>query len=449
MSSVFRPAGKSKYVIVYFDENGKRRKKTGATDKQVTERIARDIENRVALRREGLIDAAFERFSESERKPLRDHLDDFITSLQSRGRDDRHIRSTRTYIERIITVSHIERFSHLTPSAATIAIGALETKLKLSARAVNAHATAIKALARWAWKDGRIRAYELGNIGRRNEQAHRKYIRRPLTEAELRKLIATTRTAPQWKRMNGVDRSWFYALGAATGFRRSELGALRPEDFEIKGPNPIVRLVGSQTKNGQHAEQPLPVGLAAELRTWLLTKAPGSPVFALPEKTARMLHADLRRCNIEPVDSQGRVVDTHSLRHGYVSALARAGVPIKVAQTLARHSDPKLTMNVYSHLTAFDLHGAIANAIPDLTTESVAAEAVATGTGGTPLVGSSPRATQSATLPNRDEARLRSSQGVKSIRQMSLNQRVVGSSPTGGISDNRRQDTTDLVQVVC
>src|SRR3954449_12516094 len=102
MASVFKPAGKSKYVIFYFDENGRRRKKTGANDKAVTERIARDIENKVALRREGLIDAAAERFSESERKPLRAHLEDFIASMKPRSRDARHIQSTRTYVQRII-----------------------------------------------------------------------------------------------------------------------------------------------------------------------------------------------------------------------------------------------------------------------------------------------------------------------------------------------------------
>ena len=42
-------------------------------------------------------------------------------------------------------------------------------------------------------------------------------------------------------------------------------------------------------------------------------------MLGLPEKTALMLHADLRRCGIEPVDAQGRVVDTHSLRHGYLA----------------------------------------------------------------------------------------------------------------------------------
>jgi integrase len=92
-----------------------------------------------------------------------------------------------------------------------------------------------------------------------------------------------------------------------------------------------------------------------------------------------MLHADCQRCGIEPVDAQGRVVDTHSLRHGYGSALARAGVPLKMTQELMRHGDPKLTMNIYSHLSAYDLHGAIADALPDLTTPA-AKKSTGTGT---------------------------------------------------------------------
>ena len=47
MASIFKPKGKSKYVILYTDETGRRRKKSGATDKGVTQRIARDLENRV------------------------------------------------------------------------------------------------------------------------------------------------------------------------------------------------------------------------------------------------------------------------------------------------------------------------------------------------------------------------------------------------------------------
>jgi integrase len=396
VASIFKPKGKSKYVILYTDENGRRRKKTGATDKSVTQRIARELENRSALRREGLIDPAAERFATQERTPIRRHLDDFVSTLEARQRHPKHVRSTRTYVERIISQTRSEKLSDLSPSVVTIALSRIAEEEELSARGVNAHATAIKAFARWAWRDGRIRSYELATIGRLNEEADRRYVRRPLTDAELRTLIRTTRTAPEWRGISGVDRSWFYTIGAMTGFRRSELGALRPDDFALDGPAPMVCLGGEFTKNGKPAEQPLPLAPAADLRSWLADKAPGMPVFALPEKTGQMLHADLRRCGIEPVDPDGRVVDTHSLRHGYITALARAGVPVKVVQTLARHSDPKLTLGVYSHLSAFDLRGAVDH-LPDLTDHRLESEALAaTGTEG-------PSATQSATLTSDDD----------------------------------------------
>ena len=52
------------------------------------------------------------------------------------------------------------------------------------------------------------------------------------------------------------------------------------------------------------------------------------------------------------MDASGRVVDLHSLRHGYITAVGRSGTSLKTLQSLARHSDPRLTLNVYSHLSA-------------------------------------------------------------------------------------------------
>jgi hypothetical protein len=55
-ASIFKPRGNSKYAMLYFDENGRRRKANGCTDKAESKRIANKLENEVALRREGLID---------------------------------------------------------------------------------------------------------------------------------------------------------------------------------------------------------------------------------------------------------------------------------------------------------------------------------------------------------------------------------------------------------
>jgi integrase len=55
----------------------------------------------------------------------------------------------------------------------------------------------------------------------------------------------------------------------------------------------------------------------------------------------------------------------HALGHTFVTMLAKSNLPVKVVQTLARHSDPKMTLNVYSHLTVHDTATAL-DALPDL-----------------------------------------------------------------------------------
>ncbi len=58
-------------------------------------------------------------------------------------------------------------------------------------------------------------------------------------------------------------------------------------------------------------------------------------------------------------DADGAFADFHANRHTFITNLARAGVPLTTAQTLARHSDPKLTASVYTHLQIHDHAGAI------------------------------------------------------------------------------------------
>jgi integrase len=68
---------------------------------------------------------------------------------------------------------------------------------------------------------------------------------------------------------------------------------------------------------------------------------------------------------LKVVDSAGRVVDFHGLRHTFISSLASGGVHPKIAQTLARHSSITLTMDRYTHLQVADRAATLA-ALPDL-----------------------------------------------------------------------------------
>jgi len=79
-------------------------------------------------------------------------------------------------------------------------------------------------------------------------------------------------------------------------------------------------------------------------------------------------------------DGTGHVTDFHALRHTYISRLVRSGANIKVAQELARHSTPTLTLGRYAHVQLVDQTQAL-DALPALEpTGSEHQEVKATGT---------------------------------------------------------------------
>src|SRR5262249_14971946 len=109
-----------------------------------------------------------------------------------------------------------------------------------------------------------------------------------------------------------------------------------------------------------------PRDVAEELGAYLSGKPAGLPVWpgTWAERGADMLKADLEAAGIPyVVDSPDGPLyaDLHALRHSFVLALARAGVSLKQAMQLARHSDPKLTMNRYGRAQAHELAAVVRN----------------------------------------------------------------------------------------
>ncbi len=63
----------------------------------------------------------------------------------------------------------------------------------------------------------------------------------------------------------------------------------------------------------------------------------------------RLFFRDYDAAGIPEIAPGGTLV-FHGLRHTYCSLLIESGANVKEAQTLLRHMDPKITMNVYSHV---------------------------------------------------------------------------------------------------
>jgi integrase len=121
----------------------------------------------------------------------------------------------------------------------------------------------------------------------------------------------------------------------------------------------MAYLPGSATKNGDEVYQPLPSALAKALGGWL-PKSTDDEIWPTNWhlKAAKMIRVDLATAKIEPETAEG-VINFHSLRVSYCTALARAGVPPTIAQKLMRHSTIQLTLETYTKFTSDEVTDAV------------------------------------------------------------------------------------------
>jgi hypothetical protein len=177
MASVFKPKGKSKFLIYYRDEHGRLRKKTGTTDKKRSKQIAADLENEVLLRKRGLIDPVVERIASNERKGVKGHLRDFQAALEAKGNTTKHVELFIARAQRVVDLAKLDRLSDMTASRVQAALAALRSQ-GVALGTCNHHRAAIRAFSRWLWKEGRLSADTLVGVSGFNAREDRRHDRR-------------------------------------------------------------------------------------------------------------------------------------------------------------------------------------------------------------------------------------------------------------------------------
>jgi integrase len=279
-----------------------------------------------------------------------------------------------------------------------------ELEAGASARTRNMYLGSVRAFTRWCVESGRIEKDPLASVPtphgkRRKRGAHHlaatgevRRKRRALSEAELIRLLQVARERPLREAMTirtgkrrgqtvgsvrpevrdrlerlGWERSLMYQTMVLTGLRRGELAELRVHHLVLDGSQPRIELPGEATKNDEDARLLLRSDLANQLAEWLRAtgKTGTDPVFRVPAELVKILKRDLALAGIPYRDEQGRTLDVHALRHTTATFLSRAKVPPSVAQRIMRHSDIKLTLQVYTDVQQLDEAEAIA-ALPDL-----------------------------------------------------------------------------------
>ena len=299
-------------------------------------------------------------------KPLREHLADYEQSLRDSSTTDEYVTKTVNRVTAILDGTGTTFLSDL--SAASVSRYLADRRAKgLSAKSSNHYLAAVKGFANWLVRERRASENPLGHLSAVNAETDRKHVRRPLEPDELRKLLTATRGGPERHGMTGENRYWLYRIAAETGLRSNELRSLRRASIELDGSEPAIALDASAAKNRTAAVLPLRRDTASELREFLAGKMPAVQVFKMPrpENVVVMLRGDLKAAGISYRDDAGRVADFHALRVTFASLLLRAGVDVRTAKDLMRHSTIAMTADVY----ACTMRGSQADAVerlPDL-----------------------------------------------------------------------------------
>jgi integrase/recombinase XerD len=287
----------------YTDHNGTRRQKVLSWDKATARQMLRQLELRSQRIRAGL-EAATD-------IPLAPLLADWAASLASRA-----VTYRTQQVDRVaLLLCDCVTLADVTPAVVERAA----RKLTAGDVTKGYYIQAARQFCRWLVSRGYLVADPLRSVAR---PPARHATRRALTEEEITRLLVS----PRWPR---------YAVALGTGFRVSELRSLTAEDFRGN----YVTLAAEHAKNRQAVAQPLPVWLQEMLSPWL----PGRSGILFPSgwsHAARTLRSD--------AESTG--VCFHCLRHTYITSLVTAGLPPATVQRLARHSDFRLTFNLYTHL---------------------------------------------------------------------------------------------------
>lgn len=370
-------------------DGGRPERSTYTTDKQTAERVLSKYIGDAALRKSGIIDAATDRHAAANRRPIGQHVDDWIDALAAKGVTKQHRDTLRTRVQALIDATKVERIANLSASAVQTAIGELHRDTGdepgIALQTCQHYLRAVKQFSRWLHRDGRTKADALAHLTGYNAATDKRYERRALDADELAVLIDGTETAPAWRGLSGPDRAMLYRVAAGTGFRAGELASLTPASFKLDDAPPAVILKAKSSKRRREDRQPIRVDLADTLADWLKGREPDAPLWPglwyrkaatmirrdrrlarvrwlqeLPRGTARKKRRErLRDGFLALVDDAGRVLDFHALRVSFITLLVKGGASVKVAQALARHSDPALTLNTYTALGIHDLAGAL------------------------------------------------------------------------------------------
>ncbi len=370
---------RSAWYIGYKDHTGRQRTVKGYTDKGETERYAAKLEEDARLIRDGLKAPDEDERIKAKKAAIQTMIDKFKEHLDHRDITEKQRLEVISRLKKIVAGAKIRTINEITATKVQDFLKTLRDAGG-SRQTSNHYFRAIQQFTLWLVKTRKLIENPLSEMRKLNTQVDRRHDRRPLNDEEFQRLLEAAEAGKPDQTIPGPDRAMMYALAAWTGYRRSELASLTPSSFNLDSTPPIATVSAAYTKRKRTDTQVLHPILVERLRKWLASKAlpPNAILFPVSDKvpggvdrrTSEMMMNDLNAARkkwieegktpkeklarehsdfLKYKDSQNRFADFHANRHTFITNLSKAKVSPKLAQELARHSDIRLTLGIYTH----------------------------------------------------------------------------------------------------
>ena len=367
------------WYIGYKDHSGKQRTVKGYTDKGETERYAAKLEEDARLIRDGLKAPDEDERIKAKKAPIQTMIDKFKGHLDHRDITEKQRFEVLSRLKKIVAGAKIRTINEITATKVQEYLKSLRDAGG-SRQTSNHYFRAIQQFTLWLVKTRKLIENPLSDMRKLNTQVDRRHDRRALSDEEFQRLIEAAEAGKPDQTIPGPDRAMMYVLAAWTGYRRSELASLTPSSFDLDGNPPVATVSAAYTKRKRTDAQVLHPILVKRLRSWLASKSlpPNTILFPVSDKvpggvdrrTSEMMMNDLNAARKKWIeegktdkeketreqsdflrykDSQNRFADFHANRHTFITNLSKAKVSPKLAQELARHSDIRLTLGIYTH----------------------------------------------------------------------------------------------------
>jgi integrase len=361
-------------MLDFVGADGKRVRRVLSEDRRVAERIRAELVARRNMQLDGLGSIA------GQGMTLQAVADLYLADLGARV-TPHHIKNVRLSLRRSMEVLGAKQIRDLRP-ADVVQLRAESLGRGASNRTANLVASRLQAALRWAVENRIIAENPLSHLRPLPTTAdHRRYRRRALSEEEIQRFLEASeeddRRNELRSRLDGLVRIpqtplWLALL--LTGARWNEARQIRWADVDLKRRLLVLRAESTTSRKARviplredfvdvlvalRARQERLYGRLPNAADLVLLSPEGMPWGRPSNNPMRILDRVLRRAGIAKVDALGEKLDLHALRHTFATRLARSGAALMHTQRLLGHSDPKLTAQVYSHLDAEDLRGAI------------------------------------------------------------------------------------------